>query len=191
MRSVRLRSVSLAVLGTLLTVVWNVPAAGGPDPDELARVVQAIENLNALRSGLAGTFEGRQEPADQTTFQQVCKPVGMQAKRLAQTNGWQVIQMAEKYRNPAHQLDPEGRSAYRLLEVNKRLMGLWTRTELEGQVGTRYFRRITVESSCLACHGAKKNRPAFIKKTYPNDRAYDFQEGDLRGIYAVFVPDQK
>lgn len=180
-----------AVIGVVLTTGWKGIDAASPNGSEMGSVVQAIEELDALRSGLAGAFDGREEPADKTTFKQVCKPVGMQAKHLAQTNGWKVVQMAKKYRNPAHQLDVEGEWAYRMLEANERLMGLWTRTEVEGQPGNRYFRRITVESACLACHGAKENRPAFIKKGYPNDRAYDFQKGDLRGIYAVFVPDQK
>jgi hypothetical protein len=48
---------------------------------------------------------------------------------------------------------------------------------------------ITVQPSCLACHGPKDERPAFVKKDYPEDRAYGFEDGDLRGIYAVFVPD--
>ncbi|MFO8099786.1 MAG: hypothetical protein R6T83_09240 [Salinibacter sp.] len=32
-------------------------------------------------------------------------------------------------------------------------------------------------------------RPDFVKEGYPDDRAYGFEPGDLRGIYAVFVPD--
>ena len=55
--------------------------------------------------------------------------------------------------------------------------------------GLAHARRITVQPSCLACHGPKDERPAFVKKDYPEDRAYGFEDGDLRGIYAVFVPD--
>jgi hypothetical protein len=46
-----------------------------------------------------------------------------------------------------------------------------------------------VQPSCLACYGPKDERPAFVKKDYPEDRAYSFEDGDLRGIYAVLVPD--
>ncbi|MDH3601876.1 MAG: DUF3365 domain-containing protein [Candidatus Tectomicrobia bacterium] len=162
-----------------------------PQPDILAKAVQAIENLDALRSGLAGTLERGGTPADKTTFKQVCKPVGMQAKQMAKANGWNVIQMAAKYRNPKHQLDADGRQAHTLLEANPTLMGVWMRTQMDDQAGTRYFRRITVESTCLACHGPKDKRPAFVKQGYPDDRAYDFQAGDLRGIYSLFIPDAK
>jgi hypothetical protein len=175
----------------VLSAVSGAAQTARPQPDRLAKAVQEIEKLDALRSSLAGTFTGNEKPADPTTFQQVCKPVAMQAKQMAKDNGWAVMQMAAKYRNPKHQLDAEGRLAYTMFDTNPDLMGVWTRTTLADQTGTRYFRRITVESACLVCHGPKDKRPAFITQQYPEDRAYDFQVGDLRGIYTLFIPDAK
>ncbi len=68
-------------------------------------------------------------------------------------------------------------------------MGIWLRTRMDGKAGTRYLRRIVVETACLTCHGAKDERPQFIKDGYPEDRAYDFRERDLWGLYSVFVAD--
>ena len=68
-------------------------------------------------------------------------------------------------------------------------MDLWGRTRRGETDGWRYARRITVQPSCLACHGPKDQRPDFVKTGYPDDRAYGFEAGDLRGLYAVFVPD--
>ena len=62
--------------------------------------------------------------------------------------------------------------------------------EQEGQPGFRYYRRIIVEGSCLACHGARESRPQFVKDGYPDDRAYNFEAGDLRGVYSVFIADE-
>ena len=137
-----------------------------------------------MRSALAGSFSG--EP-DLSTFAQVCRPVGARAKRLAEENGWKVAQLAAKYRNPGHRLDSEAERAYRLLADDPGLMGIWVRAEMDGRAGYRYFRRIVVEGSCLACHGPKDDRPQFVKDGYPEDRAYDFEVGDLRGLYSVFV----
>lgn len=187
--TIRLTMTALSVLA--LSAISAAAQTARPQPDSLAKAVQEIEKLDALRSGLAGTFEGQGMPADKTTFKQVCKPVGMQAKQMAHANGWKVIQMAAKYRNPKHQLDVEGQQAYTLLDANPALMGAWIRTNMESQAGTRYFRRITVESACLACHGPKDQRPAFVKQGYPEDRAYDFKVGGLRGIYSLFIPDAK
>ena len=96
--------------------------------------------------------------------------------------------MARKNRNPAHTLDAEAEAVYETFAAHPDSTEQWVRTVRNGTDGWRYFRRITVERSCLACHGAKEQRPTFVKNGYPNDRAYNFEPGDLRGIYAVFVP---
>ena len=69
------------------------------------------------------------------------------------------------------------------------LMGMWIRTDREATQGSRYFRRIVVEEACLACHGPRDTRPDFVTQGYPDDKAFDFEVGDLRGMYSVFVPD--
>ncbi len=156
---------------------------------DLGRVVQEIEQLDAMRSSLARGFGEQGVPATRETFQQVCRPVGMRAQQLARENGWTVQQLAEKHRNPNNGLDPEAARVYRLMVDDTNLMGVWVRTHQQGGSGSRYFRRIVVEEACLACHGAKDARPEFVKQGYPEDKAFDFEVGDLRGIYSVFVPD--
>ncbi|MGC9524286.1 MAG: Tll0287-like domain-containing protein [Limnospira sp.] len=179
--------VAVFLLGSL-----PAPAHAAVDPGELAKAVQEIENLDGLRSGLASTLEGRTEPITGQTFKEVCKPVGMQAKKLSQENGWKVKQIANKYRNPAHEPDNlHSKMALAKFEQNPELMGFWEPETLDGQPGVRYYRRIDVEASCLGCHGAKESRPEFVKNKYPQDLAFDFKEGDLRGMYAVFIPKLK
>lgn len=158
--------------------------------EELADVVSEVERLNSMRSELAATFERRDIQADEQTFKTVCKPVGAEMKRVAKENGWKMVQMADRYRNPAHKLDKEAEAVFERMNDDKKMMGEWVRTHMDGTEGIRYFRRIEVESSCLACHGEKHERPEFVKEGYPDDRAYGFETGDLRGIYSVFVPAQ-
>lgn len=165
----------------------DAPGPAEPDSALRAEVVSEIEALNAMRSRLAQTIGD--ESVDQGTFARVCKPVGKQAMSLSQTHGWTVQQIAKKYRNPANQLDSTGAVAYERFANDPALTRLWTRVERDGTPGWRYYRRIIVEPTCLACHGAQQDRPAFIKEKYPNDKAYGFSAGDLRGLYAVFVPD--
>lgn len=154
----------------------------------LADVVSEIERLNDMRSTLASSFGQEGVTADKDIFQSVCKPVGIEMKRVAKVNGWKIVQMAEKFRNPAHALDTEAREVFDIMKQDESFMGRWIKTGKSGEEGIRYFRRITVESSCLACHGEKDDRPEFVKKGYPDDRAYGFEAGDLRGVYSVFVP---
>jgi hypothetical protein len=171
--------------------VAAVGVAGGQDVQigvdaDIGDVVSEVETLNALRSSLAKSFAG--EP-DQETFARVCKPVGARAKRIASENGWKIAQLAERYRNPEHKLDYEALRVFKMMEDDRTLMGIWVRTDMDGETGVRYFRRITVEPACLACHGARAGRPQFVKDGYPDDRAYGFEVGDLRGLYSVFVAD--
>ena len=157
-------------------------------PDSIRQdVEQSIASLDEMRESLAATID---TPAvDKRTFKRVCKPVGQRAARLGADRGWAVQQLATKYRNPAHEPDEEARRLHEAFASSRELTERWIRTTRNGHEGWRYARRITVQSSCLTCHGPKEKRPAFVKNGYPDDRAYGFEQGDLRGIYSVFVPD--
>lgn len=170
--------------------VTALAAPNIPNPSELSRAVEEIENLDAMRSGLAASLEGRTEEPTLQTMKEVCRPVGMRAMQLSQENGWQVKQIAKKYRNPTHAPDNlHAQIALARFEREPDLIGFWDRETIDGQSGTRYYRRINVEANCLVCHGAKDNRPQFVKDNYPQDLAYNFHVGDLRGMYSVFIPD--
>ncbi|WP_448524437.1 Tll0287-like domain-containing protein, partial [Parathermosynechococcus lividus] len=179
---------------SLLLLTWQPAIASAapkiPDPSELSRAVEEIENLDAMRSGLAASLEGRTEEPTMQTMKEVCRPVGMRAMQLSQENGWQVKQIAKKYRNPDHAPDNlQAQIALAKFEREPDLVGFWDRETINGLLGTRYYRRINIEASCLACHGSKDSRPQFVKDNYPQDLAYNFHVGDLRGMYSVFIPD--
>lgn len=167
----------------------GAPAQERPDLEGLDEAVEAVEGLDAMRSKLAETFSRGDVEADRETFRRVCRPVGKEARAIASRNGWTVQQLSEKYRNPAHEPDAEAAAVLRRMADDDHLAAVVRRTSLDGVEGTRYFRRITVEPACLACHGARDERPEFVREGYPRDRAYGFEPGDLRGAYAVFVPD--
>lgn len=150
------------------------------------QVELAIEELNTMRSSLASTITT--DSPDQSIFDAVCKPVGQRARSISMENGWMIRQMADRYRNPDHNLDEAGRRAFNRFEADSSINSFWTRTDGD-RAGYTYYRRITVEKTCLACHGEKDSRPEFIVASYPDDRAFGFEEGDLRGLFAVFLSD--
>ncbi len=183
----------LLIFGVPLLIVGcggsdSDPASSQTPPDSVRRdVEQSIASLNEMRESLAATIGT--SAVDERTFKRVCAPVGKRARQLGADRGWEVQQLATKYRNPAHEPDEEARRLHEEFVTSPELTERWIRTTRSGHEGWRYARRITVQPSCLACHGPKDERPAFVKKGYPEDRAYGFEDGDLRGIYAVFVPD--
>ena len=185
--------VTLMMLGSLLLLSACAEAPSDTDSVAVAaaqaRVEASIDGLDVLRSSLARQVDDP-EQVDRTTFVQVCQPVGQRARTLAQQNGWTVQQLAKRNRNPAHTLDDEAQAVHDRFAENPSLKRVWHEDAvLNGISGHRFFQRITVEETCLACHGAKADRPNFVKDGYPDDRAYGFETGDLRGLYAVFVPD--
>jgi hypothetical protein len=159
------------------------------DSAALSKAVVAMEQLDQMRISLASTLEGRTEEPTMETMKEVCRPVGMRAVAIGKENGWQVRQVASKFRNPDHApASAQEREVIDLFHRHPEINGLWEPATAEQGAGLNYYRRINVEPSCLACHGTKASRPAFIKDNYPNDKAFDFKVGDLRGMYAVHLP---
>ncbi|MEN9261401.1 MAG: DUF3365 domain-containing protein, partial [Thermostichus sp. HHBFW_bins_43] len=121
----------------LLLAFWMLalsPAFAQVDPTQLAKAVESVEYLDQLRQGLASSLEGSIEPITGETFKQVCRPVGLQAQSLAQENGWQVKQIAQKYRNPDHAPDNlHAKIALARFQQDPDLIGFWDQELLNGQ----------------------------------------------------------
>jgi hypothetical protein len=165
----------------------TVPA---PDSAALSRAVSQIEQLDQMRVSLASGLEGRSDEPTMETMKEVCRPVGMRAQAIGRENGWQVRQVAAKYRNPDHApATAQEQGVIDLFDRHPEITGLWEPATAGQGAGLNYYRRIDVQPSCMACHGTKDSRPAFVKENYPADRAFDFRPGDLRGMYAVFIPE--
>lgn len=190
----------LKVLGSLIALLLlashplSAMAAGGEapvDPAVLARAVDQMEQLDRMRISLASTLESSTEEPTMDTMREVCMPVGKRAMAIGQENGWTVRQVASKYRNPDHA--PAGAQETEVIDLlakHPEINGLWEPATAEQGAGVNYYRRIDVQASCLACHGSKDSRPAFIKDKYGDkDRAFNFKPGDLRGMYAVHIPE--
>jgi hypothetical protein len=143
-----------------------------------------IERINAMREGLVSSVQGEVSPE---VFNAVCKPVGKELKKLSLKHDIEVKQASEKYRNPKHKPNKLEEIVLKDMSKDKELISLWRSSE----EGVHYFRRINVKQACLNCHGSKEKRPSFIKNKYPMDKAYGFNAGDLRGIYSIFIPNEK
>jgi hypothetical protein len=177
------------IAGAVILTGSAVALRPGSD-DAISRAVAEVERLNDLREALAQKFEAV-PAATHARFQEVCQPVAVDAQRVASETGWKVQQLAVKYRNPVNRADREAEHFLHLLSADTTVKGMWIRTRMDGRLGTRYFRSIMVREACMPCHGTRDNRPQFIKESYTLDRAYNFEVGDLRGVFSVFVPDAR
>lgn len=152
-------------------------------PSTQNKVESEVERINSMREGLVS---GVRPPVSKDTFRAVCGPVGMSLKQVAEKEGWVVRQASHKYRNPKHKSNRWEQAAIEVFQKDPHKKDFWQETKK----GSFYFRRIDIKTACLGCHGSKKNRPEFVKKGYPEDLAFDFKVGELRGIYSVFIKAQ-
>ena len=163
----------------------------GISPDDFSKrhllAAEYAAEIDSVRSSLAESLVS--QVADAETFAQVCIPVRNRASELSERTGWQVKQMAVKYRNPVHKADAQAELVMQRFEESQVIRDVWERVVVDGESGWRYFAPIRVEESCLACHGDPDSRPDFVKDGYPEDKAFNFGVGDLRGLYSVFIPD--
>ncbi len=52
----------------------------------------------------------------------------------------------------------------------------------------RYARPLFVKKGCLKCHGDPKDAPAAVIRKYGSEKAFNYKEGDIRGIISVKLP---
>jgi hypothetical protein len=68
------------------------------------------------------------------------------------------------------------------------------RDDLNGEI--HYFKPIMMQAMCLNCHGKPNDQinektSTRIRQLYPRDRAVDFKEGDLRGVWHIIFSPRK
>ncbi len=101
---------------------------------------------------------------------------------------------SEKLRNPdnaPNDLEQEILASWQAQKNQKQELKPVFKTDAQGN--HHYFKPILLQSMCLNCHGIPdvQVQPATwqaIQKYYPADRAFGYQEGDLRGAWHITMP---
>lgn len=180
----------LLFLSMLLLAATVMPlyAQEGIDAKK-ARAVAVADEIISMRSKLATAFIKPDTEITAETFNNVCGAVGKRVKEIMATEGFKIRHATLKNRNPMNAAKPDEISDLEMFATQKNLWDKWDTVEIEKKKYPRYQRAIFVEEACLACHGPRDKRPAFIVEKYPDDKAYDYNVGDLRGIISVIVPE--
>jgi hypothetical protein len=120
------------------------------------------------------------------------------AAAASQSTGWAIRRVSLKNRNPKATPDAWEREA--LLDFDKRAQAGESPATLEkaefvnegDRRVLRYIKALPTQGLCLNCHGTpEKMSPEVmsqIAKTYPNDLAVGYQEGQIRGALTVKRP---
>jgi hypothetical protein len=110
---------------------------------------------------------------------------------LSKTFEAKIKRTSLKLRNPSN--EPDSLEAYMLdlyLQIEKMRKPMVGKTLLARNNDVRYFAPIILQGQCLKCHGSigsdiSDSTYTLLKKHYPNDKAVDFREGKLRGIWSI------
>lgn len=153
-----------------------------------ARAAEIAQEITGLRSSLAKTFIKTGTVVTEETFKSVCGAVAKKVKEISEKEGVTIRHASVKNRNPANAPTATELELINRFQTEPGLKELGGETLVDGKRSFHYTSAIYVEEACLSCHGAKDKRPPFIAVKYPNDKAYDFKTGDLRGIISILGP---
>ena len=181
---------TIIVITMLILSIFTYPAHAGDEVGKMkAGAVSAAEEIIQMRSTLAQNFIKPDLEITEETFKNVCGAVARRVKEIMEKDGYKIRHASAKNRNPVNAAAPDEISILDTFDRSREIKGQWDKAEADGKKFQRYMKPIFVEDACLACHGSKDKRPQFIIDKYPEDSAYDFKTGDLRGMVEVMFPE--
>ncbi len=122
-----------------------------------------------------------------------------QALPLTNTYGNEEVSIkrtSNRLRNPANAPDSlEARILSQLQSLKNKNLPLIDFI-VPNNTGYHYFKPIVIQAMCLNCHGDRSTqiKPGTwdaIVQQYPADSAFNYKEGDLRGIWHITFPARK
>ena len=125
----------------------------------------------------------------------VCSEVAPAIAAAHSGPGMTVRRVTLKTRNPADAPDAYERKQLESLEAAQRAGSLPKEVSDEasgdGRRIFRYLRPIVVGEPCLACHGPRESLDPEVRRIlaerYPDDQAFGYGQGDLRGAVSVAI----
>ncbi len=118
-----------------------------------------------------------------------CNTAALDLTKTYAGKGIQIKRTSDKIRNPANIPDEMENDVIKTYleqkEENKQLTAF---IKQDAGGNHHYFKPILIQAMCLNCHGAKETQIKpdtwdMIQKKYPNDAAFNYKEGDIRGIW--------
>jgi hypothetical protein len=205
----------LSFITSFLTAVMLISACThqpsqqqkGNDAEKVVfiQLTDSVKNLLIHRGDLIAK---QAQSAFQTVLKKAIKSEGMEyaigfcnteamkiTDSVSAVQNVQIRRLAKKYRNPQNETNKEESEIYKsyILEwLNRETLHPKIIPDKQGH--PVYYRPIGILPVCLNCHGVPgKDIPSplaeKIVQLYPEDKAIDFQKGELRGMWAISFPE--
>jgi len=104
-------------------------------------------------------------------------------------SGFSFENVSDQPRNPEHTADAtelEAMAYFREHPKEQVLFKPFKNPKKNGEEYYLYARPVWTEKYCLACHGKREDAPKLIREKY--DTAWNYKEGDLRGLLSIKLP---
>lgn len=187
------------VLGLPLLAAVSQPAASGdPSPELLEKTrARAAPVARALMESLEGRLKKALGKGGPLNAIEVCQlealPITRDIRDRKEVT--HLKRVGVRLRNPANAPDEHEAEALAFFTQNGVEAGQFPEehvqkiTSPDGVTEVRYYRAITLQARCVACHGPEDQMPAplreVLQQRYPDDAATGFTPGQLRGLMVV------
>jgi hypothetical protein len=168
------------------------------DADTLALLAASRAAAKDFLTTLKGVLVAQLAAGGTAHAVTVCADTAQRLQReAAERHGLLIRRVSSRWRNSLDVPDEYEQTQLDLLEEFRRNGSLTERTEAYRIVHEdsvqyfRYMKPILVQSMCLSCHGRREAMSAelvsLLRQRYPEDTAFDYANGDLRGAVSVTI----
>lgn len=134
---------------------------------------------------------------DETNFKNpfACAPAYVTSRAVKRIKGFIIRQVSDRPRNPKNLATGPELEAIRLFKINPELKDYFKMVKKGGKEYYFYAYPLRVEPACLQCHGEigrEVDRETYkLLKKYYGVGAFNYKEGEVRGILAVYIPKEE
>lgn len=97
--------------------------------------------------------------------------------------------ITDKPRNPKNMMTEDELKIFSLVKQGKSKEGVYPNQIVRSDEVVTVYVPIVITGQCVGCHGKAneitKDTKETLAKLFPNDRAIDYEIGDLRGLFSV------
>lgn len=175
----------------ILTAAFSArPACAGSYAEDKKKVERYADELILAREANSELLAESARPVSEKAFSETYGGLYKKIGGLREKEGLIVTFSAIKYRNKQNSATPFEARLISSFRSDRAFKKFWTVTMLGGHSYSRFIKPLFAKKSCLACHGERDKRPAFIVKHYPGDKSYGFKDGELMGLISIYMPDE-
>lgn len=162
---------------------WSVKDAPA---DAAAAAASAMKAFDAVQATLSGRLMEEMKAGGPSRAVTVCRDEAQAlTKRIASESGMALGRTSDRLRNPLNAAPEWARPFVEKAAGRKAAAIEPVVVDLGSRIGV--LRPIGTAGACTTCHGAKDRQPealrSLLAQHYPQDTAFGFSEGDLRGFF--------